>query len=183
MSLAGRLISFVVALDEGRVIGRDGALPWRLPDDMLRFREITMGHPVLMGRKTYESLPERFRPLPGRENIIVTRQRGYEAPGCRVVHSVAEAVERLQDREEVMVIGGAQIFAQLLPQADRLYLTLVHGRHEGDVFFPLLDPDEWQEVSREEHTADERHATAFSFVILERRQPEEDSSSEITAPD
>lgn len=162
------IISFVVAMDENRVIGANGRLPWRLPADMRRFRELTIGHPVLMGRKTYESLPKRFRPLPGRENIILTRQSGYDAPGCQVYHTLEDALAALTDAQEVMVIGGAELFEQLLPLADRLYLTLVHGRHAGDVFFPPLDEAAWAEVSREKHPADAEHALSFSFVTVER---------------
>jgi dihydrofolate reductase len=165
------LISFVVAWDQNGVIGRDGALPWRLPDDMKRFREITMGHPVLMGRKTYESLPAQFRPLPGRWNIVLTHQQGYDAPGCTVVNSLEQALALLADTDEVMVIGGAELFAQLLQRAGRLYLTEVQGEFAGDVTFPALNAAGWQEVAREEHVADERHAVPFSFVILEPRQP------------
>lgn len=156
-------------MDENCLIGADGALPWRLPDDMKRFRELTWGHPVLMGRRTYESIPERFRPLPGRQNIILTRQQGYEAPGCHVVSSLSEAIALVDGSEELMVIGGAQLYEQLLPYADRLYLTLVHGEHEGDTYFPQLNQDEWQEVARDAHAADGRHALPFTFVDLERR--------------
>jgi dihydrofolate reductase len=168
MSEKRPFISFVVALDQDRVIGLDGALPWRLPDDMKRFREITMGHPVLMGRKTYESLPPRFRPLPGRKNIILTRQTDYDAPGCVVVNSAAEALQVVAEEEELMIIGGAQLYEAFFDVADRLYVTFVEGRHEGDAFFPTINPDQWREIAREEHPADERHAMPFSFVVLDR---------------
>lgn len=168
MSEKRPFISFVVALDQNRVIGLNGALPWRLPDDMKRFRAITMGHRVLMGRKTYESLPPRFRPLPGRKNIVLTRQSDYDAPGCVVVNSVAEALQVVAEDEELMVIGGAQLYEALFDTVDRLYMTLVQGYNEGDVFFPAIDSEQWREVAREEHPADERHAVPFSFVVLER---------------
>lgn len=162
------IISFVVAMDRNRLIGAQGDLPWRLPDDMKHFRKVTMGKPVLMGRVTYESIPERFRPLPGRTNIILTRQETYEAEGCIIVHSMDEALEAADGKPELMVIGGAQIFAQLLPQADRLYLTQIHGEFTGDVYFPALDMDEWQEVSRREHQQDDKHAVPFTILVLER---------------
>jgi dihydrofolate reductase len=162
------LISLVAAMDQNGVIGAEGALPWRLPDDMRRFREITWGKPVVMGRKTYESLPERFRPLPGRRNIVLTRQAGYAAPGCTRVHSVEAALEAAGDAPEVMVIGGAELYAQLLPRAGRIYLTLVDGAFAGDAYFPPLDWGAWRIVQREPHPPDTRHAHAFTFLILER---------------
>ena len=162
-------ISLIVAMDRKRLIGRDGRLPWRLPDDMQWFRQQTMGKPVIMGRKTYESLPARFRPLPGRGNIIVTRNRLYQAEGAAVVHTLTDALAAAGEAPEVMVVGGAQLYARLLPQADRLYLTLIDAEFAGDAHFPEIDPAEWQEISREEHEADGRHAHRFSWVILTRR--------------
>jgi dihydrofolate reductase len=162
------IISFVVAMDRNRLIGADGGLPWRLPDDMKHFRQVTMGKPVLMGRKTYESIPDRFRPLSGRTNIILTRQVGYDAPDCLVVHSLAEAVTAGAGQSELMVIGGAQLYEQLLPMANRLYLTLVDGEFKGDVFFPCLDMTQWREVSRQDHGRDDRHPVPFTFLLLER---------------
>lgn len=162
-------VSFVVAMDRERVIGVDGGLPWRLPADMKRFRAISMGKPVIMGRRTYESIPARFRPLPGRHNIVLTRDASWQASGCTVVHSLEEALSAAGDEDEVMVIGGAEIFAQLLPQADRVYLTLVDGVFAGDTYFPEIDPAAWQEVAREAHPADEQHAVAYSFIVLDRR--------------
>ena len=161
-------ISLVVAMDENGVIGYEGRLPWRLPADMQRFREITMGKPVLMGRKTYESIPPRFRPLPGRRNIVLTRDPEYHAPGCTVVHSLPEALTAVKDEEELMVIGGTAVYTALLPSASRLYLTQVHGRFKGDAFFPPLDRREWREIWREEHKSDDRHAYDYTFLVLER---------------
>ena len=161
-------ISFVVAMDRNCLIGAGGGLPWHLPDDMKQFRQVTMGKPVLMGRRTYESIPIRFRPLSGRSNIVLTRQVDYHAPGCLVVHALAEAFAAAAGEPELMVIGGAQIYEQLLPQASRLYLTLVDDEFEGDVFFPQLDKVQWQEISRRVHNCDHRHQTSFSFVLLER---------------
>lgn len=155
-------------MDRNGLIGAGDHLPWRLPDDMRRFREITMGKPVLMGRKTYESIPPRFRPLPGRTNIVLTHQTTYDAPGCTVVHSLPQALSAASGHEELMVIGGALLYEQLLPQADRIYLTLVDGEFEGDVFFPVLDETDWQEIEREEHGRDGRDAATFTFLVLAR---------------
>lgn len=163
-------IAFVVAMDENRLIGRDNDLPWRLPEDMSWFRRQTIGKPCVMGRKTYDSLPDRFRPLPGRLNIVVTRNRGYGAPGAIVVHSVDDALAAAGDVEEIVVIGGADLFQRLLPVADRLYLTQVHGAAEGDVYFPEFKTDDWDEVFRQEHPADEYHRFAFTWLILDRNR-------------
>ena len=167
MTLVPR-IAFVVAMDENRLIGRDNDLPWRLPDDMGWFRRQTMGKPCIMGRKTYDSLPDRFRPLPGRLNIVVTRNREYEAPGAVVVHSIGDAIKAAGDVEEIAIIGGADLFRRLLPIADRLYLTQIHGAAEGDVYFPQFEMDGWDETFRQERPADERHRFAFTWLILDR---------------
>ena len=161
-------ISFVVAMDRNGLIGAGDSLPWHLPDDMRRFRQVTMGKPVLMGRKTYESIPNRFRPLAGRTNIILTRQMDYDAPGCIIIHSLPQALKAAAEYEDLMVIGGAQLYEQLLPQADRIYLTLVDGEFEGDVYFPELDWDAWRVVEREKHSRDGRHPVPFVFILLER---------------
>jgi len=163
-------IAYVVAMDENRLIGRNNDLPWRLPDDMAWFRRHTIGKPCLMGRKTYDSLPVRFRPLPGRLNIVVTRNADYEAPGAVVVHSVEDALRAAGEVEEIIVVGGADLFRRLMPVVDRLYLTRIHGAAEGDVFFPEYDPSVWREIYREEHSADDRHSYAFTWLILDRMQ-------------
>jgi dihydrofolate reductase len=166
------VLSLVVAMAENRVIGRAGGLPWRLPGDLKRFRRLTTGHPVIMGRKTYESIG---KPLPGRTNIVVTRTPGYPAPGCTVVGSLEAALKAAAEapndppKRETFVIGGAELYAQALPLAKRIYLTLVHAEIEGDTFFPDFDPSEWREISRERHEPDEQHAYAYSFITLERR--------------
>jgi dihydrofolate reductase len=168
-------IAYVVAMDDNRLIGRNNALPWRLPDDMRWFREVTLGKPCIMGRKTYDSLPERFRPLPGRLNIVVTRNRDYQAPGAVVVHSVEAALDAAGAAEEVIIVGGADLFRRLLPVVDRLYLTRIHGAAEVDtspggseVYFPEYAATEWREIHRAEHPADDRHPLAFTWLILDR---------------
>ena len=162
-------IAYVVAMDENRVIGRDNDLPWRLPDDMRWFREKTLGKPCIMGRKTYDSLPDRFRPLPGRLNIVVTRNSDYQALGAVVVHSVDEALQATGDVEEVIIVGGGDLFRRLMLVVDRLYLTQVRGAVEGDVFFPPIDLSQWHETYRQEHPADERHPLPFTWLILDRK--------------
>ena len=156
-------------MDHNRLIGVDGGLPWRLPEDMKHFRRVTMGKPVLMGRVTYESIPPRFRPLPGRTNIILTRQEAYAAPDCILVNSLDEALAAAAGQPELMVIGGAKLYEQLLPQAGRLYLTLVDGEFSGDAYFPELDWSQWREVSRQAFERDERHDAAFTILLLERK--------------
>jgi dihydrofolate reductase len=158
------MISLIVAMSRNRVIGRDGKLPWHLPDDLQRFKAVTMGKPIVMGRKTYESIG---RPLPGRRNIIVTRNAGYRADGCTVVHSIEDALRSIV-AEEVMIIGGATLYGECLPAAARIYLTRVDAEVKGDVSFPVLSGD-WRESTRTHHPADERHRFDFDFVVLERR--------------
>jgi dihydrofolate reductase len=164
------MISFVVAMDENRVIGANGRIPWHLPDDLKWFRDVTLGKPVIMGRKTYESIPTKFRPLPGRHNIIVTRQPNYTAPGATITHTVAAAIHAAGNVAEIIIGGGGELYRQLLPQADRLYLTLVHGRFTGDATFPTLNMAEWQEQFRQHHPPDERHSYPFTWLILQRGQ-------------
>jgi len=159
------MISIIAALAENRVIGVRNTLPWRLPNDLKHFRRLTIGHAVIMGRKNYESIG---KPLPERTNIVVTRNRDYRAAGCLIAHSVDEALKIAKDDPEIFVIGGADIFRETLPQADRLYLTEVHAVVPGDVYFPEFDQGEWRERSRERHEPDERHAYAYSFVVFER---------------
>ncbi len=166
---ADPLISLVVAVAQNGVIGANGRIPWYLPDDLKWFRQVTMGKPVLMGRKTYESLPPRFRPLPGRQNMVLTRQDDYQAPGALVVHSVADALRAAADAPEIMVGGGAELYCLLLPQADYLYLTLVAADFVGDACFPPYAADEWIEQWRQAHPADARHAVPFTWLILRRR--------------
>ena len=158
-------ITLVAAVAKNGVIGRDGDLPWRLPDDLQAFKRLTLGKPVVMGRKTWESIG---RPLPERLNVVTTRSEGFAAPGASVVSSAEAALELLAVQAEVMVIGGGAIYRQFLGRADRIYLTEVDAEIDGDVTFPDLDAAEWVEVSREHHPADERHAHAFTLVRLDR---------------
>ena len=161
------MLALIVAVADNGVIGKDNELPWRLPDDLKHFKALTLGHPVLMGRRTYESIG---RALPGRPNLVVTRQAGWAAPGVEVFGTLPAALARAQALDEtVCVIGGGEIYAQTLPLAQVVYLTEVHTTiADGTAFFPALSPTEWREQSRERHEADERHAVPFSFVTLRR---------------
>lgn len=158
-------ISLIVAMDENGLIGRDNDLPWRLSSDLQHFKRVTMGKPMIMGRKCYESIG---KPLPGRRNIVLTRDAGWRAEGVEVVCSLDEALRSTQDADEVMIVGGAQIYSLALPQVQRIHLTRVHARLEGDTWFPDLVDEEWQERSRESHPADERNEYPHSFMVLER---------------
>jgi len=147
------------------VIGAKGELPWRLSADLKRFKELTMGKPIVMGRKTYESIG---RPLPGRRNIVVTRNPDFVAEGCDVVSSVDAAIEAAGDAEEIMIIGGSHIYEVFLPRADRIYLTRVQAEVEGDAYLPEFGNDDWRETAAEEHSADEFNDCDVIFSILER---------------
>jgi dihydrofolate reductase len=164
------IISLIAALTENRVIGKNNDLPWHLPDDMKYFMKTTSGHLVIMGRKNYESIPEKFRPLPNRTNIVVTRQRNYRAKNCTVVHSLDDALNLAHQAnvDEVFIIGGAEIYRQGFARADRLYLTEIHAAVDGDTYFPEFNKNHWKETSRTHHPADERHTFAFDFVIYEK---------------
>ena len=163
------ILSAIVAMAENRVIGKDNQLPWHLPADLKHFKSITTGHPILMGRKTHESIG---RPLPNRVNIILTRNPDYQAAGCTVVTSIETALQHAEQHHAsvLFVIGGAEIYRQLLPAIQRIYLTIVHHAIEGDAHFPELNPHEWKEVSREKHAADEANPFAYSFVVFERME-------------
>jgi dihydrofolate reductase len=160
-------VSLVVAAATNDVIGLDGSLPWHLPDDLRNFKRLTTGKPVIMGRKTFESIG---RPLPDRRNIVITRIPEYGATGCDVAASPTAAMEYAGDAEEVMVIGGAQVYAAFLALADRVYLTRVHADVDGDVVFPPLN-EEWQLVESETHAADDAHQYRFDFLTYARRAP------------
>lgn len=158
-------ISLVVAMDEGGLIGRDGQLPWRLPEDLKHFKRLTVGKTVLMGRKTWDSLG---KPLPDRENWVVTRNAGFRPAGARVFDSL-EAALAAPRATDLMAIGGEAVFRAALPRARRLYLTRVHATVEGDVYFPAFDAAQFREVERDDRPADDRHAHPYSFITLERR--------------
>lgn len=157
------MISFVVAMDENRAIGKDNDLPWYLPNDLKHFKNVTMGKPIVMGRKTYESIG---KPLPGRENIVVTRDDNYKAEGTTVVHSVDEVMQK--EAEEICVIGGTEIFKLFMPVADYLYVTEIHHSFEADTYFPEIGRDEWREVSRKSGIVDEKNKYPHDFVEYEK---------------
>jgi dihydrofolate reductase len=162
------LKSLIVARARNGTIGKGNAMPWHLPADLAHFKRTTLGCPVIMGRRTWESLG---RALPGRRNIVVSRTPGFLAPGAEVAASLADAWRLAEGAREAFVIGGAQLYAQALPEADRIYLTDVEGEVEGDTFFPEPDPADWRASLLGEHPADERHGFALKFRLLERRRP------------
>ena len=158
------VVTLVLAMAENGVIGNKGGLPWHIPDDLRRFKQLTLGKPCIMGRRTWESLPRK--PLPGRTNIVVTRDKGFSAEGAVVVHSLEEALALTQDAPEVAIIGGAELFKQAIPFANRVDLTEVQAEIEGDTRMPAFDRTIWRERSREDHvTAD---GLRYSFLTLQR---------------
>lgn len=159
------LISIIVAMDRKGIIGKGGRIPWYLSSDLNRFKSITIGKPVVMGRLTHESIG---RPLPGRENIVVTRDQDFHAPGCTVLHSLDEVYAYCGDTDEIMIMGGADLYEQTLPVAGRIYLTEVKADVDGDTRFPAIDRNAWRESERREFKADARNEYDYSFVILER---------------
>ena len=158
-------ISVIAAMSENRVIGRDGSLPWHLPTDLARFKAITTGHTVIMGRKTFESVGQ---PLPNRRTIIITRNNDYQCAGVFIAHSLDEALDHAAREDEIFILGGEAVYRIALPRADCLYLTIVHATIEGDTYFPTLDFDDWKLVEDERYEVDDRHAYAFSFRRYER---------------
>jgi dihydrofolate reductase len=158
-------VSVIVAASANNVIGIDGGLPWRLPEDLRRFKELTMGKPMLMGRLTFESIGKA---LPGRRSIVLTRQGDFRAENCEVVTTVDAAITAAGDAEELMVIGGGNIYEQLLPETERIYLTRVHTHIEGDTFFPEIDPAEWRSIDTENFPATADRQYGFTFESLER---------------
>jgi len=166
------ILSIIVAAAENNVIGKDNTLIWSLPADMKFFKDTTKGHPIITGRKNYESIPEKYRPLPDRTNIVVTRQPDYKAPGAIVVSSIDEAIQYTKQHfanEEVFVIGGAEIYKQTLSLCDKIYLTRIHHSFEGDAFFPELPPTDWTLTEEKEHLADEKNKYPFTFQTWERK--------------
>lgn len=162
------IISIIVAMDQNGVIGNKDRLPWRLPDDMVWFKRITMGKPVVMGRKTYESIPSKFRPLPGRHNIVVSRNPDYVEDGVTAVTSPQAAIVAADTAPELIIGGGSQIYNAFLPDVDRIYLTRIHAQVSGDAYFPELDWSNWVEVFHQNHRQDEHHAFSFSWFIFDR---------------
>ncbi len=160
-------ISLIVAMASNRAIGLNNQIPWHLSADLKKFKKITMGAPILMGRKTYESIG---RPLPGRSNIIISRNPEYRQAGCLVFNDIEQALESCRDREEVFVIGGSDFYRSMLAVADTLYLTQIHREFPGDTFFPELDASQWIEVEREDIQDDPDVAFSYSFLKLEKRR-------------
>jgi dihydrofolate reductase len=167
------IVSLIVAVAQNGVIGRDNQLPWHLPEDLKYFKRVTMGKPVVMGRKTFESIG---KPLPGRTNIVITRNSGYTADGVKVVHTLKEALALCKtlptadDSNELMVIGGGEIFSESLLLADKLYLTRIHAEVVGDAYFPAFDEELWTETAAEHFSADDTNPYSYSFLVLERKQ-------------
>ena len=158
-------LSIIVAMAANGVIGRDNQLPWHLPADLKHFRKLTTGKPILMGRKTWESIG---RPLPERTSIVITRNRDYTAEGAVVVNSIEAALKAAAPNDEIMIIGGSELFRQVLPEVSTIYLTRVHADIEGTTFFPEPEESEWREVERIDHEPDEKNSYAYSFITLER---------------
>lgn len=169
MAQEGEKISVIAAIGRNRALGRDGKLLWSIPDDLKRFKALTLGHPVIMGRKTWESLPETFRPLPGRANIVITRDRSYEAPGAILAQSFPQALSLARDAEgagEIFAIGGQQVYECALPFASKLYLTVINDEKEGDAFFPAYEEEFSKETSR-----DERDFEGLKYAWLDLERP------------
>jgi len=164
------MISIIVAVANNNVIGKDNTLIWHLPADMKFFKEKTSGHCIITGRKNYESIPEKFRPLPNRTNIVITRQKNYEAPGAIVVGSIEEAIEKAKQTtdNEIFIIGGAEIYKQALPYVDKIYFTKIYHEFNGDVFFPKIEPSEWKETFRTKGTIDEKNKYEHDFITFEK---------------
>ena len=161
------ILSIIVAIGKNKVIGSNNSLPWSMPNDMKRFKELTMGKPIIMGRKTFESIG---KPLPDRTNIIITHDEDYKAEGCIVVHSVEEALKAAEASEEVMIIGGAQIYKEFLPKTNRMYLTIIEHEFDGDTYFPEYKIEEWKETEYKEYEKDAENPYDYVFLTLERIQ-------------
>ncbi|WP_235585225.1 type 3 dihydrofolate reductase [Thiomicrospira sp. XS5] len=164
--LKGLNISLIAAMDRNLAIGADNQMPWHLPDDLKFFKANTLDKPVIMGRKTFESIGSK--PLPKRRNLVISRRTDFAAPGAEVFDSLETAVRSCSDAAEIIIMGGGELYRQMLPYANKLYVTLVDAEVSGDTHFPQWSAQEWREVSREKHPQDERHAFAFEFVVLER---------------
>ena len=158
-------VSLIAALAKNRVIGIENRLPWRLPEDLAHFKALTLGHPIVMGRKTFESLG---RPLPGRRNIVITRNPDYRPPGCETAPSIPAAIDLCEEAQEIFFIGGAELYKQVLPLVDRMYLTEVQIEAQGDAWFPEFDRGLFAEISREFHMGEKGDVLSFDFVVYER---------------
>lgn len=164
------MINIIVAMSQKNVIGKDNALPWHLPADLQHFKTITMGHTVVMGRKTYESILSRLgKPLPGRDSVVLTHNVNFRPPGVKIAHSFREILKLAKSKDEIFVIGGADIYQQALGHTQRIYLTKIDADIKGDTFFPELLAREWREVSREAHKRNLNNPHNFTFVTLERK--------------
>lgn len=161
-------ISLIAAVAENNVIGYKNRLPWRLPADFKHFKEITMGHHLIMGQNTFESIG---RPLPGRQTVILSLEKDYKKPGCKTSNSIEEALKIAKDNgeKEVMIVGGSSVYKQFLPISNKIYLTKIHHRFEGDAFFPEIDMNEWKTTSEEKHNTDAKNPYPYDFIVLERR--------------
>jgi dihydrofolate reductase len=160
-------LSLIWAMDQNRLIGNNNSLPWYLPADLAFFKRTTMGKPMIMGRKTFDSIG---RPLPGRQNIVITRDSTFSAEGCDIANSIEEAMSLVsEEKQEAMLIGGASLYLQMLAQADTLYLTQIHHTFSGDTWFPEMDMSQWSEVYREDFEADEKNLHAYSFMQYQRK--------------
>ncbi len=159
-------ISIIVAISTNNAIGKDNQLLWHLPADLKHFKAITTGHPIIMGRKTYDSIG---KPLPNRRNIIITRQKDLTLEGVEVVHSIADAIALCKEENEVFIIGGAEIYKSALASTSRIYLTTVHQQYEADAFFPILTKEEWNIINQEYHPADEKNSVAYTFSTLQHK--------------
>ncbi len=160
-------INIIVAASKNNIIGKDNDLIWHLSADLKRFKRLTTGHTIIMGRKTFESIG---RPLPNRTSVIITTQTDYKAEGCIVVHSLEEALQFAQKEEEVFIIGGGSIYKQAMPLADKIFFTLIHDTFEGDTFFPAIDQQQWTVVQQEDHQPDEKNKYVYSFIDYEKKQ-------------
>ncbi len=159
------MISLIAAMAKNSIIGRDNDMPWHMPADLKHFKELTSGKPVIMGRRTFESIG---RPLPNRPNLIVTRNTKYKAEGCSIFHSVEDAIKSVEDLPEIMIIGGAAIYEQAMPLADRMYLTYIDLETKGDTKFPEWVESDWKEIERIEHLADVNNPHNYAFITLDR---------------
>ena len=161
------IISFVVAMSKNRVIGKDNSIPWNMPADFKHMRELTIGKPLIMGRKTHESIG---KPLPNRTNIILTRDKNYKSEGCTVVHSVEDALNAAEGAKEAIIFGGEDIYKLFLSKADKMYLTIIDAEIDGDTYFPEFKLANWEEIYHIHHPKDDRHTHDFSFVTLEKKK-------------